>query len=89
MADVQNVITLGIGSAPGDIRHFVLVGLDVNPVTLVPLTLKARGVGLTLQSKGTGLTLGAKGTGLTLQSKGTGLTLRSRSTGLTVRDDDR
>ena len=31
MADVQNVVTLGIGSAPGDIRYFVLMGLDINP----------------------------------------------------------
>lgn len=31
MSDVQNVITLGIGSAPGDIHFFLLLGLDVNP----------------------------------------------------------
>ena len=31
MADVQNVITLGIGSAPGSIKFFVLMGLDTNP----------------------------------------------------------
>jgi hypothetical protein len=35
MADIQNVITLGIGSAPGNIRYFVLVGLDVSPVAAV------------------------------------------------------
>ena len=32
MADVQNAITLGIGSAPGNIRYFVLFGLDVAPM---------------------------------------------------------
>ena len=32
MSDVQNIITLGIGSAPGDIHFFLLLGLDVNPV---------------------------------------------------------
>jgi hypothetical protein len=31
MADVQNVITLGIGSAPGSIKFFILMGLDTNP----------------------------------------------------------
>ncbi len=31
MADVQNVITQGIGSAPGSIKFFVLYGLDTNP----------------------------------------------------------
>ena len=33
MADVKNVITLGIGSSPGSIKFFILVGLDVNPHT--------------------------------------------------------
>jgi hypothetical protein len=36
MADVQNVITLGIGSLPGNIRYFILTGLDVNP-TVAPV----------------------------------------------------
>lgn len=30
MADVQNVITLGIGSAPGNIRYFIMTGLDIS-----------------------------------------------------------
>ena len=30
MSDVQNIITLGIGSAPGDIHFFLLLGLDVS-----------------------------------------------------------
>jgi hypothetical protein len=37
MADVQNVITLGIGSAPGDIHFFLLFGLDVSPGALVSI----------------------------------------------------
>ena len=37
MADSKNVITLGIGSAPGNIRYFVLMGLDVNPSTVGPV----------------------------------------------------
>lgn len=32
MADVQNVTTLGIGSAPGSIHFFLLLGLDINPI---------------------------------------------------------
>ena len=35
MADVQNIITLGIGSAPGDIHFFLLVGLDVSPPSAI------------------------------------------------------
>lgn len=32
MADVKNVISLGIGASPGDIHFFLLVGLDTRPV---------------------------------------------------------
>ena len=35
MADVQNIITDGIGSAPGSIKFFVLMGLDTNPTAIV------------------------------------------------------
>lgn len=31
MADVNQIITLGVGT-PSDIPHFILVGLSVNPV---------------------------------------------------------
>jgi len=31
MADVKNVITLGIGAAPGNIKWFITVGLDTSP----------------------------------------------------------
>ncbi len=43
MADVQNVITLGIGSAPGSVRFFVLTGLDVGGAYTVSVgpTLRA------------------------------------------------
>jgi len=29
--DAKNIITLGIGATPGNIRFFVLVGLDTSP----------------------------------------------------------
>lgn len=71
MADVRNIITLGIGSAPGDIRYFVLFGLDVNPVTLepVPLTLRARSTGLTLETRSLALTLNPRSIALTLETR--------------------
>jgi hypothetical protein len=58
MADIQNQITLGIGSAPGNIRYFVLLGLDVNPSTVTPLALtpETRSTGLTPDTRSTGLT---------------------------------
>lgn len=36
MADVEVVITQGIGSAPGSIKFFVLYGLDTNPAAPAP-----------------------------------------------------
>jgi hypothetical protein len=38
MADVKNIITLGIGASPGYIRHFVLVGLDTGVFPAAPLS---------------------------------------------------
>ncbi len=34
MADINHIITLGIGT-PADIPHFVLVGLSVNPNPII------------------------------------------------------
>ena len=40
MADIQGVITLGLGPTTGsDIEHFVLVGLNANPVAAVVPTV--------------------------------------------------
>ena len=71
MADVQNIITLGIGSAPGDIRYFVLMGLDVSPSTAEPitLTLNARSAALTLETRSLGLTLDTRSAALTLETR--------------------
>jgi hypothetical protein len=71
MADVQNIITKGIGSAPGNIRYFVLFGLDVNPINIVPiaLTLQPRSVSMTVQARDTDLELQSRPVALTLQSR--------------------
>jgi hypothetical protein len=71
MADVQNVVTLGIGSAPGSIRYFVLVGLDANPTTFAPLALtpEARSTGLTPDTRSTGLTPDTRGVALTPEER--------------------
>jgi hypothetical protein len=74
MADVQNIITKGIGSAPGNIRYFVLFGLDVNPINIVPIALTA----LTLQPRSVSMTVQARDTDLELQSRPVALTLQSR-----------
>jgi len=71
MADLQNIITLGIGSAPGNIRYFVLLGLDVNPEpsVLVALTLTSRDKDLALDERGLGLALLTRDLSMTLRTK--------------------
>ena len=64
MADVQNVITLGIGSAPGSIKFFVLMGLDTNPAAavtgIVEWKLPTRDFALTPKDRDFDLTLPAR-----------------------------
>ena len=64
MADVQNVITLGIGSAPGSIKFFVLMGLDTNPVAavtgIVAWKLPTRDFALTLKDRNFSSTLSVR-----------------------------
>lgn len=46
MADINQVITLGIGT-PADISHFILVGLSTGttpPVTAQPGVIRVRGI---------------------------------------------
>ena len=33
---IKNVITLGIGSSPGNIKYFLLLGLDIGAVAAAP-----------------------------------------------------
>ncbi len=71
MADVKNIITDGIGASPGNIRYFILSGLDINLVTTVPidLTLRPRSSALTLESRSADLTLHARSSDLTLEPR--------------------
>jgi len=67
MADVKNIITLGIGAEPGSIHFFVLVGLDVGVQVPVPLTLPSRSTSPTLKDRSTDLTVSSRSTSLTLE----------------------
>ena len=61
MADVQNIITLGVGSTPGNIKFFVLLGLDAAPpapvLGTIALTADSRSASLTADSRSGTLTL--------------------------------
>ena len=65
------MITLGIGSAPGNIRYFVLLGLDVNPSTATPLALAAatRGTSLTPEERDVALTTATRNVALTPETR--------------------
>ena len=41
MADINQIITLGIGT-PGDIEHFILLGLNVRALGAIDTTLQDR-----------------------------------------------
>lgn len=71
MADVQHIITLGIGSAPGAITWFVLSGLDTNPTNVVPLALTAatRGTALTADTRSAALTADTRSATFTLTAR--------------------
>ena len=47
MADINQIITLGIGT-PGDIEHFILFGLNVKVPGIRYVTLFIRKIALTL-----------------------------------------
>jgi hypothetical protein len=67
MADVKNVITLGIGSAPGNIRYFVLFGLDVNPISETEVTFTRTWA---IQSEGRTWALQTEGRTWAVESEG-------------------
>lgn len=58
MADINQVITLGVGT-PADVLHFLLIGLNINPdvVDYRPTTLHERSLTLELDLRSLGLTL--------------------------------
>jgi hypothetical protein len=67
MADINQVITLGVGT-PSDVAHFTLFGLSVNPSIMDyrPLTLTERSFGLSLDQRSLGLTLTERSLAFTL-----------------------
>lgn len=71
MADAKNVITLGIGAAPGKLLWFFTSGLESAAVSaatgLVDLTLPARSAVLTLEARTFALTLPTRDLALTLE----------------------
>ena len=65
---IKNIITLGIGASPGNIKYFLLLGLDISAVTgIVDLTLPPRSIALTLDERASALTLPPRTTALTLR----------------------
>lgn len=67
---IKNIVTLGIGSSPGNIKYFLLLGLDISLVTgIVDLTLPPRSTALTLNSRTASLTLWPRSIELTLDDR--------------------
>jgi hypothetical protein len=67
---IKNIITLGIGATPGNIKYFLLLGLDISEITgVVDLTLRDRTVALTLLPRTTDLTLCDRPIDLTLEPR--------------------
>jgi hypothetical protein len=63
VADVQAVITQGIGSVPGNIAFFVLMGLDTKvggTEGTIPLTLDTRSASLTADARSGALTVNTR-----------------------------
>jgi len=71
MADVKNMITDGIGASPGSVHFFLLMGLDVNPSTTVPLALTAssRSLAMTAEARSVSLTVATRGRALTAEDR--------------------
>lgn len=60
----EGIITLGLGSAPGDLKWFFTLGLGGNPVVvtgLVDLTARERGWALLARSRDFSLTAKDRG----------------------------
>ena len=67
---IKNVITLGIGSSPGSIKYFLLLGLNISEVTgVVDLTLPDRATALTLPPRTAVLTLHDRSIDLTAEQR--------------------
>ena len=68
---IKNLVTLGIGCSPGNIKYFLTLGLDIGAAVtgVVDLTLRPRTVNLTLKPRTTALTLRDRSVNLTLEER--------------------
>ena len=67
---IKDLITLGIGVAPGSIKYLLLVGLDISEMTgVVNLTLPDRATTLTLPPRTAALTLHDRSIDLTAEQR--------------------
>jgi len=72
MADVNQIITMGIGT-PADIRHFILVGLSTEQALSNPqetTLLSPRSTSTTLLARAVSNTVKARSGALTLKERG-------------------
>lgn len=69
MSDIQNVTTLGIGSSPGSLSFFLLMGLDTYPLERKALTLESRDLSLALTSRDLSLELESRSLSLTVEDR--------------------
>lgn len=85
MTDVKNVVTLGIGASPGNIRYFVLVGLDITPlpITAQDVTGLAKLSSLTARAKVTSISGEGKVSRVVGRDKVTGITGEGKTSRLT------
>ena len=70
---IKNVVTLGVGCSPGNIKYFLTLGLDIGAeiaVTgIVDLTLRPRTTALALSTRATALALRDRSASLTLEQR--------------------
>ena len=73
MADVKNIVTLGIGAAPGKLLWFITGGLETAAAAvvtgIVDLHLHTRAQALTLETRSPALTVHTRTPALTLEDR--------------------
>lgn len=71
MANIQNIITLGIGSDPGSIKWFVTFGLGIGEAILgqLNLTAETRTTSLTAETREVALTAETRAISLTAETR--------------------
>lgn len=67
----ESVITLGIGSDPGSVEPFILVGLHAAPFApMTPTPISGEGSFATIAGSGSNATLAGQGSNATLSGDG-------------------